>query len=499
MRRTQLPAHTCGACGAEAVTWSRRQGVCGECGAVLAAAAYEVRLPAEPLGLTRETVSAAPIFSPCLLDNCASSDNHTRKRAARNAWLDHVELYTTPHRRRRAARHRLRAGSHWHRVREKGQGERFDRVRRCGRAERMLVGVHKLTGAETQRRPFRELCGCWRACESCLRRRKTRLAVDVDKTRTQALKARARRFAPTYRGAEGRWMERLITLTVPHGEGPGPDARVLVKAWREFSRRLMAHLRIDRGCDLTPDARPDGKKRSALVSVRALEIAPGATGGHAHMHVWWVGPYVDNVWARVTWGRVLEQLGVTCPQRDWNAVMHLPPRGGCEAKDAYYGRKDDDDSNPGLRDQRVRTWCRTRRGKLGAEVATLPWPHVDLRVARDEGGAAYATKVGVHFYVTKGSDTARLNPIHAASVYEALEGARAVQWGMGWAPEREPSEFEWRRVPMTDAERREWCAASWGDAGCKAVESAEEPSPPAPVHDPPRQAYEQMELGEWAF
>jgi hypothetical protein len=56
----------------------------------------------------------------------------------------------------------------------------------------------------------------------------------------------------------------------------------------------------------------------------------------------------------------------------------------------------------------------------------------------------YALKVsGALAYVGKVQEVAQLAPVHAARVYEALEGVRAVQWARGWAPPRNRS-FRWQ-------------------------------------------------------
>lgn len=309
----------------------------------------------------------------------------------------------------------------WHEQRRLGQAERFERMRRCGTTIAVQESYDPDTGALLGTRPLLYHCDQWRVCARCQARRKRRLAREVLTTRAEARRAHRRELGRYYRGAEGRWGERLITLTVPHSGDPGQDVQTLVRAWREFQRRLLAHLSTDRECEGRP------------VWVRALEVAPSDDGGHAHLHVWWIGPFLDHVWARVTWGRVLESMGIACPQRSWDDAMER------------------------LRDQRVRQWCRTRRGPHGRQPDTLPWPHVHLSLVRgDESGAAeYATKVGVAHYVAKGSDTLRMDARHAASVYQALEGARAVQWARGWAPARRRSPLVHRLRPLTHAERVE--------------------------------------------
>jgi hypothetical protein len=166
-----------------------------------------------------------------------------------------------------------------------------------------------------------------------------------------------------------------------------------------LSKKIAEHLKKDRDCEALP------------VWVRALEVAPGSTGGHAHLHVWWFGPFLDHAWLRQQWGKALERLGVSVPHVDWDVALQKSI------------------------DKRFSVWGRTMRGRNGRAPRTVPWPVVDVVSARDVGAGRYAQKVGVALYVAKGAkEMERLHPYHAALVYEALENARCVQWARGWAP-----------------------------------------------------------------
>lgn len=388
---------SCVVLDAEGVPWQAQRGLTH-------------RSPEEiPSGEAKRT----PIFSSSEGDNCVSP------RASWKNWLEGVELYTSPWRRRRAARHRIKAGSAWHRDREKGQAERFNRIAQCG-SVRWVLRRHDSRGTTERNLEYR--CDCWRVCQRCLARRRYRLTSGIASQRKVAFQVHGRQRARWYKGAEGRWSERLMTFTVPHGESPAQDARVLTRAWREMSAKLRSHLRVDRGAG--KDCKP--------VWVRALEVAPGQAGGHAHLHVWWLGPFVDHAWLRVTWGRILEGMGVACPAVAFEDAAR-------KAVDARFVK-----------------WARTRRGTNGREPKTVPWPVVDVRAGTDEGASAYAQKVGVVLYVAKGDKGSieRLHPLHAALVYQALESARCVQWARGWAPKREPMEgVTWSRRRLTDEER----------------------------------------------
>lgn len=370
---------------------------------------------AELSALERASDARRALFSSAEGHKCASAPSPKEKW---HEWLDGVELYTSPWRRARAMRHLARgAFSHWHRARQRGHGERFDRVRQCGTPWGRFVGVTK--AGQRVERVLERHCDCWRVCARCLQRRQARLVAGIMEQREKALKTRE--CGRYYRGPGGRWSERMWTFTVPHGERPSDDARELTRAWRRFSAMLSEHMRIDLGVVRRP------------VWVRALEVAPGATGGHAHLHVWWVGPFIDHVVARTLWGRALSERGLKVPVKAWAEAM------------------------AGAVDARAATWCRTRRGKNGKPLANVPWPVVDVRRFRSaEVAGKYAAKVGVVLYVAKGAKglVERLHPAHAASIYEALESARAVQWARGWAPRKKLKWQSWGIVRLSDAEKR---------------------------------------------
>lgn len=414
-------------------------------GEVSARDSFPSRLPAA-------VARAVPIFSSEEGHNCASGATAKEKW---QSWLAAVEIATSFWRRSRAARHRLRAAkttrfgpgevsecagqahvNYWHEARIKGQAERFERVRQCGRPWATFKGVRedgREVTAELERR-----CDCWRVCARCLERRKWLLRDGVLKQRKLAMASLGQEMGRRYKGPEGRWSERLVTLTVAHGEGgPGDDARTLTRAWRRFSRTLADHLKKDRGCEKKP------------VWVRALEIAPGATGGHAHIHVWYLGPYLEQALLHVWWGDALAECGVSSPQKPLAEALAR------------------------ARDSRTAEWLKTRRGRQGRVRAVVPWPVVDVRAPKSSGEAvaSYAQKVGVILYVAKGAKgvARRLHPIHAASVYEGLESARCIQWARGWAPNRKKAWKTWGLQKWTDERFREWVNARENNASNSAT------------------------------
>lgn len=375
---------------------------------------------APPPAVTARDLARAPLFSSSEVDNSLSSSSDTAFGGPRGAWLaslEALELHTSTWRARRAARHRWKSGTavktstaEWHRQRERGQAERFERIAACG-AVQWVQERHSPEG--TTSRPVETSCGCWRACERCLEKRRFRLRRDIEAQRDLAMKVvHKHRLAKWYgRGAEGRWSEKMFTLTVPHGESVEADARLLTTVWASFSELLATHLRQDRGMP----------KGVSPVWVRTLEVTPGEgeSGGHAHLHVWFFGPFVDVVWMHVQWGRLLEKLGREVPRKPWAEAM------------------------AGAVDKRAAQWCRTRRGVHGRETDDVPWSIVYLEAERGDAALSkYTTKVGARLYryVVKGGkrEMQRVTPFRAAAVYRGLESARAVQWSRGWAPKRLP-------------------------------------------------------------
>lgn len=383
---------------------------CDGCGRVPMAGYAAMReLPRE---LPPEAAEGAPIFRSSPRTNCDRD------------WLLDVEWLTSWFRRARAARLRVRGTvpgpdgepvlRRWHADRMRGQAERFQRVRECGSEATGLEWVCEETG---ERFPHRASCGCWRVCRRCLRARRKRLQAGVSGQRLVALATHAKRMRKHYAGREGRWSERLITFTVPHSE-VSLDAHALPKLWRAIEAPWRRHLEKQRGMRVRVKG-PDGKTRlegPTQVWVRAIEIAPpkegDPTGGHAHLHVWVLGPYIEHALLRVWWGRALESLGYQVPHVDVADVIR-------EA-----------------RDKRTAEW-------LG-DVSTVPWPVVDVRRATSQEVARYAVKTGVVTYLVKGEKSAeRLEPVHAARVYQALEGVRVVQWARGWAPPKRQASRRW--------------------------------------------------------
>lgn len=376
-----------------------------------------------------EAAELARVFSAGEGDNSTGPrlsrpDGKTCRSYQAEGWGSGVEALTSFKRRALACRLLVRGArptvggtvwSPWHEARARSLGERWQRIGECGAMG--LVAEH----ADGRVVPLEQRCGDWRACHRCRERRTWELQRDGDRVASAARRLYRLECSRWYRGREGRWSERMLTLTVPHSGSVAEDARIYREAWPRFMRMFLRHLRRDRGVDCHQMA---GRKCSVIPWRRAVEVA-STREAHFHGHVWMLSPFVDQVLVHVWWGRALIAAGLPAerlPAKQWSEVA--------------------------ARDPRVHRW-------LG-RPSDVPWP-----VAHVKGGhmADYVGKVGLKDYVVKTDGVkASLSPVHAANAYEALSGLRVVQWGAGWSPGAEASDGGWRVRRATEAERSEWYA-----------------------------------------
>lgn len=436
----------CDACGSSTV-W-KGSWVCVGCAArsgTLQPYAERTAPPAMP----REALAGVPIFSS------SEGNNSTASEAD---WRYAVESLTSMHRSTVSAR-LLKRGTRrtetqdeswdddgvitthgpltngtpvvnrWHAQRMLGQAERFERVAHCGTFEHGIDYV--APNGERKFKAIRARCDCWRVCTKCQNRRKWKLSDGMKQQRARALEVHKWAARRGYRGTEGKWSEKLLSFTVPHGpNGPADDARKLVDAWQRLLRRVRAHL-VERGAYRLS---PTGRKVAVSVPwCRALEVAT-RNEHHAHMHVWYFGPYLDVVLMHAWWGELMQEQGLTVPVKTWGTIK-------AEAR-----------ARRRTIDRRMQMWLDNP-----TDETPIPWGIVDLTSDRSAEGAvaAYSQKVGLALYVVKGLETQRMSPAHVAAIYETFEGTRAVQWARGWAPPKKALAAKcitFRR--LTDEEKR---------------------------------------------
>jgi hypothetical protein len=135
----------------------------------------------------------------------------------------------------------------------------------------------------------------------------------LDAAAKRAVFARARRF--TVSSAErrgllrsnrrgGRWSEKFLTLTAPHWSDKSVAERIAIVlgAWPRLLRLLNDHWKAH------------GVKSAEWF--RVVEWTPGSAddGGHPHLHVWLLSPFLPRDDIERWWRQALiEQTGVVVP------------------------------------------------------------------------------------------------------------------------------------------------------------------------------------------
>lgn len=359
--------------------------------------------------------SQARIFSP----REGHKSTSLRKKASED-W-DALEMLTSYSRRSRRDRLLARGATptpdggvalrHWYAQRINALDERASRWRACGE----LMFMAELEGKTV---PVERRCGDWRACPRCKEHRRFKLQRDAGRMKEAAERLYSVEMGRYYAGSEGRWSEKMVTLTVPHTGDPHEDKRLMRGAMKRFERSLNDYLRA-RG------VRKKAKKSSNLSLfpwLRAYEV--GFTNSiHFHCHIWMLAPFVEQALLHVWWGDAL--LAENLPRELMPFVSW---------------------AETGARDAESHAWADWRD--------EVPWPVADIRRAKNTN---YTSKVGLNAYVVKtdGSVT-DLAPAHVAMAYELLSDMRVVHFGMGWAPNRAAQGWHMRRA--TRAEHKEWCA-----------------------------------------
>jgi hypothetical protein len=133
--------------------------------------------------------------------------------------------------------------------------------------------------------------------------------------------------------------------------------------------------------------------------VRVIEVTPGQTGGHAHLHVWALAPYLPHAILRVLWARAIGARA-TVPTRTLEA---------CKLD------------------------VRSERELLAMNVdpERVPWPVVDIRAAHGDPGNEL-----VKYLIKDIVDDELIEPEAFARIYASLEARRtAVASRAFWLPD----------------------------------------------------------------
>jgi hypothetical protein len=338
------------------------------------------------------------------------------------------------------------SGFHWHKQREQGQRERFARVRRCG-LDRMR---HWCVSCQHPGPDIQLACDQHRLCLSCRSRRahkfQTRMTAALELVRDDLERmqlnrpTRVRANGTLIRG--GEWSEKFLTLTLPHSGDIAADVRELPRAWRRFWRALRMHFQKD---VLAGEDRWERLQLMPMIRfVRVIEVTEGVDGlGHAHLHVYLVGPYIDKYRLAHLWGEALSKSYQAALAKA-GAIHPLTSSLAPPAVLGAMAKLRENLVRRGLNRividriiERERGWYVTCRGKHGKPLALLWAPVVDIRQVVKDGpvrdGQIARSNVSSELckYLIKdcSNDDGRyelLEPSVYARIYAALEGRRAI-------------------------------------------------------------------------
>lgn len=211
----------------------------------------------------------------------------------------------------------------WHEGRERGQRERFQRVRDCG--ARLIIPACVFCGDDAK--PIPEPCGVRRVCKRCdisgaLKRRarfgraRGRLMIDA---------ARYGLLRKVQKG--GRYSEKMLTLTIPHvGDLALVKGRVRVDVDKKtgvvksrardlldariralfFAWPLLLRAMRDHFLDTW---------QSHATFHRSFEWTPASDGhGHPHFHIYLWCKWLDVAVLREWWAEALRAVGWPVPK-----------------------------------------------------------------------------------------------------------------------------------------------------------------------------------------
>ena len=244
----------------------------------------------------------------------------------------------------------------------------------------------------------------------------------------------------------------MLTLPVPHSGDAARDFRTLQATWRRFHPQVQRYIR-----------RRHMMPRDEVMQLpyaRTLE-STRSDGGHAHCHVWYLGPYLPHIVLRAYYGRALRVAvrdlginargdGVYVPVRLASDV-ELDIAGECIGDSKRLRRE--------LADLEVaRTYNRR-------QLRWLPWPVVDVRRCDSDTdvGNEIIKYLTVDKVIVASEDNDRklelgdlVDPELYASLVEATIGARVLCTSRAlWValPKRCCPECDWSYRPVSFPKR----------------------------------------------
>lgn len=353
-------------------------------------------------------------------------------------------------------------GHQWHLSRAGGQLHRFEKVRQCG-GQRMVQHCD----ACNKRGPKITLtCDNSRLCLGCRKRRvlkfQKRFSAGQKSVMQELWRLQLTRPTRIVNGKPlwgGQWDQKLITFTLPHSGNVVADVAEQPKAWRRMWRLWQEHLYKDvlEHCD-------DRKELMKRVRYcRVIEVTEGLDGrGHAHMHIWFVGPYVDQARLAHLWGTALSKryqtllmdagkraaAGTTvagdpeheaqcaCGMQHERAVGVQSVELAMERLRCRLTRSNVSAAAIEAIEKRERSWYMTRRpdkkSRNKAKPLVLIWkPIVDVR-ACDKDVADELCKYLIKDGKKVDGQLQLMDPELYAQIYAALEGKRSIAASRGF-------------------------------------------------------------------
>jgi hypothetical protein len=296
-----------------------------------------------------------------------------------------------------------RSTAFWHDYRSLGQRQRFEQVEDCGN-ERIAL-LCRECGHKHKEQP--KHCGHHRVCLGCRGRRAARIRNRFRRARKAALydHRKAMQGHASYASRGRRWKEAFMTLTYPDSGEPSDDVKAIYSAWPRFIRRVRLHL-FNRG---TPE-----QIAKTLPFLRVLEIA-GKQGGHAHIHVWMLAPFIHYSVLRSLWARSLDEDAQARLFRV-EAVRLTADLLGCSIEHA-------------LAEERAGTIGRERRDILdaarerhdGKPLPCIMWPVLDVRKVTGDPANEL-----IKYLVKDLSKDGLIDSLAFSRVFVALEGRRVT-------------------------------------------------------------------------
>jgi hypothetical protein len=301
----------------------------------------------------------------------------------------------------------------WHMQRARGTRERFDRMRDCQQVEALDIKCEKCGRAATRGARCRTALVCL-SCRGKISYEK-RAKLSVNRAAAIDLCAKRGLFLPR---KDGRWSEKLVTLTAPHFAELDVIERVQLvrKASGYFTRDLNRWLKLHPDASRFKDRQGNGLARW----FRNLEwttgeemkversFGDGSSYGHPHVHMWFLGPWLPGAAAK-------DDPRDNVVRNLWRNALRLSAQHFPKLKGKIGPR-------------RYRRYALSEPWEF-REMKGLDLVCVDVRACKP--GKESLREVIKYLFKDTVKHGRQLDPEIWASVYEAFDGSRTTQGSRG--------------------------------------------------------------------